>query len=192
MPTNFYYVYALKDPRENPAKPFYIGKGTGSRAFEHLIKPDHTLKYKRIQEIEKTGVDVIVDILVDDLTETQAFKLEAELISAFGTVQTGGILTNAVMPAGLSPDKREGITVPHGVIEKAQLGLSMLKESVFQLIKANDDGLSNSDVASVLGLRSDYNGNQKDYLSYSVLGLLLRERKILREKSGGRIRHKQM
>ena len=26
MATNFYYVYALKDPLESQARPFYIGK----------------------------------------------------------------------------------------------------------------------------------------------------------------------
>ena len=35
-----------------------------------------------------------------DLTETQALKLEAELIGAFGTIANGGTLTNAVSPSG--------------------------------------------------------------------------------------------
>ena len=48
MSTDFYYVYALKDPSSSPAKPFYIGKGTGSRAYAHLITPDRTRKYIRI------------------------------------------------------------------------------------------------------------------------------------------------
>ena len=51
MPTNFYYVYALKDPRTSPARPFYIGKGTGSRAYDYLVKPDATRKYARIKTI---------------------------------------------------------------------------------------------------------------------------------------------
>ena len=42
MLTGFYYVYALKDPRSTVAMPFYIGKGTGSRAFDHLVSPDRT------------------------------------------------------------------------------------------------------------------------------------------------------
>jgi len=29
MAENFFYVYALKDPRKSPALPFYIGKGAG-------------------------------------------------------------------------------------------------------------------------------------------------------------------
>jgi hypothetical protein len=60
MPTNFYYIYALKDPRVSPARPFYIGKGTGSRAYDHLVKPDKTLKYKRIGDIIASGKTVTV------------------------------------------------------------------------------------------------------------------------------------
>ena len=92
MATNFYYVYALKDPRTSPALPFYVGKGTGSRAYDHLVTPDATRKYKRIKEIVDTGYKPIVTILVEDLTETQALKIEAELIAAFGTQETGGLL----------------------------------------------------------------------------------------------------
>ena len=188
MPTNFYYVYSLKDPRSNPAKPFYIGKGTGSRAFDHLVKPDSTRKYSRIKEIQESGFTPLVDVLVDDLTETQALKIESELIAAFGTEETGGILTNAVVPSGLGGKQRDGIVVPQGSVERAQLGLELLKTSILELAAANPDGILNSDAASLLGLRSDYRGKQKDYLSYSVIGLLMREGKLARVE-GTRPRH---
>jgi len=179
--TNFFYVYALKDPRSSPAMPFYIGKGTGSRAYDHLVTPDATRKYARIKEILDVGAKPIVDILVDDLTEAQALRLEAELIAAFGTLESGGLLANAVVPTGLGRKKRKGIVVPQGAIERAQLGLELLKTAILELAKANPDGISNSDAAGLLGLRSDYQGKQKNYLSYSVLGLLLREGKIKRD-----------
>src|SRR6476661_8208391 len=102
MATNFFYVYALKDPRTSPALPFYIGKGAGSRAFDHLVTPDTTRKYVRIKDILESGARPMVDILVEDLTEIQALRLEAELIAAFGTEDSGGILTNRVVPSGLS------------------------------------------------------------------------------------------
>jgi len=166
MATNFFYVYALKDPRRSPALPFYIGKGAGSRAFNHLVNPDATRKYKRIKEIMSSGATPMVEILVEDLTEFQALRLEAELVSAFGTEDSGGILTNSVMPSGLGGKKRSAVIVPQGCIERAQLGLQLLKNSIAELARANPAGITNSDAASLLGLRSDYRGKQKDYLSY--------------------------
>jgi hypothetical protein len=188
MAENFFYVYALKDPRKSPALPFYIGKGAGSRAFDHLVQPDATRKYKRIQEIIASGHKPLVDILLEDLTENQALRLEAELVAAFGTLDTGGPLTNAVIPAGLGTKKRLGVIVPQGAVERAQQGLAMLKKAVLDLARANKDGITNADAASLLGLRSDYRGRQKDYLSYSVLGLLLREGKVRRVDPGRRHR----
>lgn len=178
-----YYVYALKDPRSSPALPFYIGKGTGTRSFDHLVKPDTTRKGLRIKEIVDAGAKVLVSRLVDSLTEQQAMKLEAELISSFGTIDTGGLLTNSVLPSGLGIKSRVSVVLPSGTKEKAQIGLALLKEAILEFAKANPKGVSNSDTASLLGLRSDYGGGSKDYLSYSIIGLLMREGKLERDES---------
>ena len=186
MATKFYYVYALKDPRSSPAMPFYIGKGTGSRAYDHLVTPDRTLmKYARIQEIESDGKVPLVTILVDDVSEAQALQLEAELIAAFGTeTDRWGIADKQCRPFGTWCQGTERcLVVPQGCIERAQLGLSLLKDAILELVKANPKGITNSEAASFLGLRSDYRGRQKDYLSYSVLGLLLREGKVERSET---------
>lgn len=177
---NPYYIYALKDPRTSPAAPFYIGKGTGVRAWEHTIKIDKTSKGERIAQIVASGQKVVTTVLADDLTEHQALKLEAELISAFGTFSTGGSLTNAVVPAGTTKKVRKGLVIPSGTVEKAQIGLELLKSSVLELARANTEGILNSDVAKSLGLQSDYLGGSKDYLSWSLLGLLMREGKMVR------------
>lgn len=180
MSDTAYYIYALKDPRTSPAKPFYVGKGTGIRAWEHVLKADDTRKGKRIAEIQEQGFDVVVSKLADELTEMQALKLEAELIAAFGTEVTGGILTNSVQPSGILRFTRDSITVPLGVRDKAQLGLGMLKDAVLELAQANPKGVTNSEVVRALGLQSDYLGGSKDYLAWSLLGILMREGKMTR------------
>ena len=50
-----------------------------------------------------------------------------------------------------------------------------MKDSITSLAEENPEGITNSDCAHYLGLQSDNEGNQQDYLSYSVLGLLLKE-----------------
>lgn len=183
MAQNPFYVYALKDPREKPAKPFYIGKGTGNRAWEHQATIDDSEKGQLIQNILQSGHRVIHTIIADNLTEQQALKIEAELISAFGVRAQGGLLTNRVRPNPNNIAKHIKLNIPEGCYEKAQMALDLLKAAVMELAKANPQGISNSDAAKYLGLQSDYGGGSKDYLSYSIIGLLMKEGRLERAPS---------
>ena len=190
--SNTYYVYSLKDPRTKPAKVFYIGKGTGSRATDHLKKIDETRKGKFIQEILDSGYSPVVAKIVEQLTEEQAFQIELELISSFGTVDTGGTLYNSVIPKSIRRKVDNKVTVPSGALEKAQLGLKLLKDSISLLSEENPDGITNSDCAHYLGLQSDNEGKQQDYLTYSVLGLLIKEGSLESYRSGNKRKYKKV
>lgn len=65
--------------------------------------------------------------------------------------------------------------------EKAHAGLLLMKEAILEVIATNPDGLRNADIAAKLDIHSDYRGGQKDYLSWSILGLLLKEKKVTRK-----------
>jgi hypothetical protein len=60
-------------------------------------------------------------------------------------------------------------------------GLALLKAAILECLKRHPDGLGNADIADMLDMHSDYLGGQKDYLTWSVLGLLLNEKKVLRK-----------
>ncbi len=180
MAQNPFYVYALKDPTEKPSKPFYIGKGTGNRAWEHHTRIDESEKSSVIQKIKASGHEVIHTIIADNLTEQQALKIEAELISAFGIRSQGGLLTNRVRPNTENIGQKIKANIPDGCYEKAQMALELMKSAVMELAKANPHGISNSDAAKYLGLQSDYGGGSKDYLSYSIIGLLMKEGRLTR------------
>ena len=62
----------------------------------------------------------------------------------------------------------------------AQAGLQQIEEAILRLLAANPQGLRNAQIADLLGLHSDFRGNQKDYLTYSVLGGLIAKEKIIR------------
>ncbi|MGM3057763.1 hypothetical protein ACS2TD_27270, partial [Bacillus cereus group sp. BC334] len=74
------------------------------------------------------------------------------------------------------------LNIPDGCYEKAQMALDLMKASVMELAKANPSGISNSDAAKYLGLQSDYGGGSKDYLSYSIIGLLMKEGRLMRNQ----------
>jgi hypothetical protein len=183
MAQNPFYVYALKDPRDKPAKPFYVGKGTGNRAWDHQKNIDDSAKGKLIAEIHESGNEVIHTIIADNLNEHQSLKIEAELISAFGIRSQGGLLTNRVKPNPENVRRHVKANVPDGCYEKAQMALELLKASVMELASANQNGISNSDAAKYLGLQSNYGGGSRDYLSYSVIGLLMEEGRLARNQN---------
>lgn len=182
MSQNPFYVYALKDPRQKPAKTFYIGKGTGNRAWEHQSQVDASKKGKVIQAIHEAGLSVLHTVISDDLSEAQALKIEAELIAGFGIRSQGGLLTNRVRPNPEKVIKRVRVNIPDGCYEKAQMGINLLKSAIMELAKANPEGIKNSDAAKYLGLQSDYGGGSKDYLSYSLLGILMKEGRLKRNE----------
>jgi len=134
----------------------------------------------------------IVAKIVEQLTEEQAFQIELELISSFGTVDTGGTLYNSVVPKSIRRKVDNKITVPNGALEKAQLGLKLLKDSISLLSEENPDGITNSDCAHYLGLQSDNEGKQQDYLTYSVLGLLIKEGSLESYRLGNKRKYKKV
>lgn len=64
---------------------------------------------------------------------------------------------------------------------RAQEGLNVLKLAIVNLLKVHPDGLRNSEITKLLGLQSDQMGKNKDYLSWSILGLLMMEDVIVKK-----------
>lgn len=89
-----YYVYILKDPRNESI--FYVGKGKGNRLFQHvqcaLENETENDKYNLIREIHKEGKEVEHFILRHGLEEKLALEIESTIIDLLGIEN----LTNSV------------------------------------------------------------------------------------------------
>jgi len=63
-------------------------------------------------------------------------------------------------------------------LAKAQKALNDLKEALLAEIDASERGLTNAELVRRLDLGSEYEGKNRNYLSWSILGLLLAERQV--------------
>lgn len=86
-----HYVYLYVDPRTQ--RPFYVGKGKGSRVLSHLSDPLQNEKTALIAELYSQGLEPQLEILAHGLAdEESAFRVEAAVIDLLGL----GNLTNQV------------------------------------------------------------------------------------------------
>ena len=77
------YVYLYRDPRDG--KIFYVGKGKGQRAFQHLSDEKDGPKKRKIKEIREAGLEPKIEILTHGLKDDEtALKIEAALIDLIG------------------------------------------------------------------------------------------------------------
>jgi len=80
-----FYVYALSDPLDK--KPFYIGKGVGSRINHHEREAERGVcshKCNKIRKIKRSGKEIIKTKIASFKNENVAYSYEAHLISAIG------------------------------------------------------------------------------------------------------------
>jgi hypothetical protein len=90
------YVYVYLDPRK-PGKyifedlhfehePFYVGKGYGIRAYDHMSEKKIYNKFKtgKIRKILNEGLEPYIVFLYENLTDDEAQSKEIEVISKIG------------------------------------------------------------------------------------------------------------
>jgi hypothetical protein len=66
---------------------------------------------------------------------------------------------------------------------RAKKGVHFLEESIIELLKQHPDGLTNYAIAKTLEIESDQEGRQKNYLSWSILGRLMKQSLVTRTKT---------
>ena len=74
--------------------------------------------------------------------------------------------------------------------DKARRALDAMKIAILEQLIQHPDGVGNSELARSLGLESDFQGKQKNYLSWSVIGLLVNEGRVVFEKRGRNVFYK--
>lgn len=86
-----FYVCAYIDPRDESV--FYIGKGVGKRATDHLFDKSESKKVARINSMLAAGFEPRIDIVAHQLRDDfESSRVEAALIELIGVNQ----LTNLV------------------------------------------------------------------------------------------------
>ena len=68
--------------------------------------------------------------------------------------------------------------------KQAQDGLLLIEESIIKMVENYPNGITNSEVAEKLGLESSgKDGKNKNYLSWSILGNLVKKNKLIKKET---------
>ncbi|MEP3440263.1 MAG: GIY-YIG nuclease family protein [Sulfitobacter sp.] len=93
-----YYVYILRRP---DGRPFYVGKGSKDRVFDHETEARHpnnrksnSYKLNVIRSLWGQDSNVVYEIAYQSDDEQNAYDEEARLISEIKRIHEGGPLTN--------------------------------------------------------------------------------------------------
>ena len=68
--------------------------------------------------------------------------------------------------------------------DQAQLGLEIIKIAILAELRQRPDGMTNAELTHQLGLESDSEGKMRNYLCWSILGILIREKRVRSVGSG--------
>ncbi len=112
--TNEFYVYCYIDPRTG--KEFYYGKGKEGRKDIHLWTQGKSKKAKKIRQIRAAGKEPVIRVIAANLTEDQAFLVEATLIWKLGeelTNENSGHHETNFRPQNTLDREMEGFDFSH-------------------------------------------------------------------------------
>jgi uncharacterized protein len=71
---------------------------------------------------------------------------------------------------------------PEGPRRKAAEGVSLIEQAIRDVLCSTGAGLTNNEITKVLGLASDQEGKQKNYLTWSVLGRMMKTGEVRRNR----------
>ena len=70
--------------------------------------------------------------------------------------------------------------------EMAQRGLGQIEDAILELLRIHPTGLTNAEIARLLGVETGQPGQHRNMLSWTIIGRLIEAGRVQREKLGGR------
>lgn len=67
-------------------------------------------------------------------------------------------------------------------LAKATEGVRLIEQAIRDILGSAKSGLTNNEITKLLGLESDQDGKQRNYLSWSVLGRMMKAGEIQRSE----------